>query len=196
MKYLVILILTVNFYSFSQNEILKDSIIHLEEIILYENNKNCTKIKTEGKKNSTFSVSNKSEIVTLISNIPTGRLNSIKLFFNKRNNMTYEKNHFRLKIYDIKHNLPHKEIISKELRFTVSKKKEYITLDLSPLELKNRSDIFIGVELLNQNENLSFSIDCNTNSEYSNTFYKHANSDNWLKIPNIDLRMELDVSCN
>lgn len=188
--------MAVNFYSISQNEQENDSLIYLDEIIIYNNDKNCNKLLTKGKKNSTFSVSTKSEIVSLISNIPNGRINSVKFFFNNRKNIIYEQNFFRLKMYDVENNLPNKVIISKELRFTVSEKKEYIILDLNPLEISNKKQLFIGIELLNESKNHSFSIDCNSNKNNSSTFYKLSDSNNWFEIPDIDIRMELNVGCD
>lgn len=194
MKYLVLYFVIFSNFSYSQNEILNDSIIHLEEVFLSQKKENCTKIKTEGKKNSTFSVSNKSELVSLIDNIPNGKINSLKLFFNRRKKASFKKTSFRLKIYRVKDKLPCKEIITSELRFNVSKKKEYIKLDLNKLELINNNQLYIGIELLDENENITFSLDCNTNK--SNTYYKLIETDNWLKIPNISIRMEIEINCD
>lgn len=196
MKYLVLFFIIFINSSYSQNEILNDSVIQLEEVILYQKNDNCNKIKTDGKKNSTFSVSNKSEFVSLISDIPNGRISSLKLFFNTRKNTSFKKTTFRLKIYGVEDKLPFKEIITSELRFNVSKKKEFIKLDLSKLELINNNELYIGIELLDENENFTFSIDCKTNKNKSNTYYKLTETSNWLKIPDINIRMEIEVNCN
>jgi len=130
-----------------------------------------------------------------MKDIGNGKITSLKLFFNRRKKAEFKKTFFRLKIYETKNNLPHNELFSTDLRFDVSTKKEFIELDLKPLELTGDNDLFIGIELLEENQSFTFSIDCNTQKKESNTYYKLKETENWLKIPNIDIRMKIELDC-
>ncbi|MDT0689064.1 hypothetical protein RM549_04660 [Salegentibacter sp. F188] len=190
---LIFFFLLSNLYSQDHNE---EEVIFLEEVTVnaIRDYKDRVIIKTEGKRNATFSVAEKSIFVSRISNIPEGKISSIKFYFNRRKKTNFTENSFRLKIYHINSELQPGRIINKnDIRFLVTPDhKGEIELDLLNMDLQHLTEIYIGLELLNNNEELGFSLDCITSSD-SFSFYKRANSDEWLKIPNIKIRNQLVV---
>ena len=173
-----------------------DSIIQLEEVTI-ENKKNQEKkisIKTKGKKNSTFSVQKSSIFVSRINNIPNGKIFSIKFYFNNRKNTKFYKNNFRLKLFRVNsENKPGEEILNEKINFSINANhKGEIELNISQLDLVNLTELFLGLELLNQNNDLGFSIDCIT-AKNAFTYYKSNSTDHWIKLPNMKIRTELIV---
>ena len=195
LKLLIAIVLLINpAYSQEKQE---GGIIYLKEVIVEQSKKYNKKvsIKTKGKKNSTFSVQASSTFVSKIEDLPKGKISSVKFYFNNRKNTDFYRNNFRLKIFKVNSdNKPGSEILEKDIRFSVNADhKGEIELDLSELDLLNLNEIFLGLELLNQNNELGFSLDCVTVKKPT-TYYKLENKDNqWFQIPNIKIRSELVI---
>lgn len=190
-----ILLLSVT-NTFSQQSI-QDSIIYLEEVVVGQqvNRNNKIIIETKGKNNSTFSVQNESIFVSKIEKIPKGKISSIKFYFNNRKKTNYSNNDFKLRIFKVNsENKPGKEILEKDIRFTINENhKGEIELNLIKLNLLNHEQLYLGLELLNENKILGFSIDCITDKKALSFFRLKNSNDLWIKIPNIKIRTELVV---
>ena len=153
-----ILFLSVNLHSFAQ-EIKNDSVIYLKAIVKGEkSNERIRKIKTKGEElASTFEGGIKSR-VCLVSGVPEGELQSVKLYFNnglinlakKSLKVEYKDTEIRLVMYEAgTGDLPGAALINKDVRFIVkASHKGALELDLSPLKIKTQGKFFIGIELL------------------------------------------------
>ena len=195
---LYIFIFFISLNSYSQ---IKDT-IKLEEVKVLTTNKNIKHHKTKGKPSSLTGNLIKS-IISKIEEIPSGKLSSIKFFFNssvlffiKDDNKTeYKDVDLGLLIYEAKDDgTPGELLTDKVIRFTLhSNDYGFIDLDLKPLYLNTSNTMFFGIELLNKQSGKDFKIMTNCNSENSNLIYlKNWNSEDW-HFSNIPCGMKMDI---
>lgn len=180
---------------FSKN----DSIIYLEEVMVTAkiHTDHIKIIKTKGKQNTSFSMRNKGIIISLVENIPLGKVKSLIFFFNNDKNRLYKDAEFRLVIFSVdKNNMPGKEVFDVDYRFIIKNNdKGKILLDLRKLNLKNYDKLFFGLELLKNSDGHDFFIDCNS-VKNNNTFIKIEGMENWLKKQGSDLKTEIKIQTN
>lgn len=195
---LYIFIFFISLNSYSQ---IKDT-IKLEEVKILTTNKKIKHLKTKGKPSSLIGNLIKS-IISKIEEIPSGKLSSIKFFFNssvlffiKDDNKTeYKDVELGLLIYEAKdEGTPGELLTDKVIRFTLhSNDYGFIELDLKPLYLNTSKTMFFGIELLNKQSGKDFKIMINCNSENSNLLYlKNWNSEDW-HFSNIPCGMKMDI---
>ena len=195
---LYIFIFFTSLNSYSQ---IKDT-IKLEEVKVLTTNKNIKHHKTKGKPSSLTGNLIKS-IISKIEEIPSGKLSSIKFFFNSSvlffikdvNKTDYKDVDLGLLIYEAKDDgTPGELLTDKVIRFTLhSNDYGFIDLDLKPLYLNTSNTMFFGIELLNKQSGKDFKIMTNCNSENSNLIYlKNWNSEDW-HFSNIPCGMKMDI---
>ncbi|MFD2891359.1 hypothetical protein ACFS5J_04955 [Flavobacterium chuncheonense] len=196
----LIFLLTILLFSLSgkaQYELPKDTLIHLEEVII-KNNKKVKKYisKVELKGIPAFNGLNyvKKE-VSAIRNIPKGRLSYVDFYFNtglvnlfkKKLNINYKDTQLGLLIYEIgEDGKPGKAISENQIKFIVTKEHDgKFRIDLTPLNLQC-TDIFIGFEVLSTSDGKEDNIYVryNDNDEACSYYIsKNSNNQNWLKTP-------------
>lgn len=195
MKIIFTLFLFTNTLCFSQSFSLNDSIIYLDEVIINSNNtNNLVTIKTKGKQNTSFSMKNKGKIISLVDNMPSGKIKTLIFFFNNNKKISYKDVEFKLIIFTVdNNNMPDKELFNDDYRFLVkNSEKGKIILDLSKLNLKNYDKLFFGLELVKNSNTKDFLIDFNS-VKNNNTFIKMEGMENWFKKQGSDLKTEIII---
>ncbi len=195
MKIIFTLFLFTNTLCFSQSFSLNDSIIYLDEVIINSNNTyNLVTIKTKGKQNNSFSMKNKGKIISLVDNMPSGKIKTLIFFFNNNKKISYKDVEFKLIIFTVdNNNMPDKELFNDDYRFLVkNSEKGKIILDLSKLNLKNYDKLFFGLELVKNSNTKDFLIDFNS-VKNNNTFIKMEGMENWFKKQGSDLKTEIII---
>lgn len=177
-------IIFISLNSYSQ---IKDT-IKLEEVKVLVANKKVKHHKTKGRLSSLTGNPIKS-IMCKIDEIPSGKLSSIKFFFNSQalfflkddNKKDYKDVEMGLLIYEVKDDgTPGELVIDKIIRFTLrSNHYGFIELDLKPLYLNTSKTMFFGIELLNKQLGKDFKIMTNCNDKNSNLYLKTWNSKDW-----------------
>jgi hypothetical protein len=196
LMYFFIFFISLN--SYSQ---IKDT-IKLEEVKVLTTNKKIKHLKTKGKTSSLTGNPIKS-IISKIKEIPSGKLSSIKFFFNSSvlffikdvDKTEYKNVELGLLIYDSKDDgTPGELMTDKVIRFTLhSNDYGFIELDLKPLYLNTSKTMFFGIELLNKQSGKDFKIMTNYNSENSNLLYlKSWNNEDW-HLSNIPCGMKMNI---
>jgi hypothetical protein len=162
--------------------------IFLREIKVQNIDKKVSHIKTKG---NTSSLSGKPirSIISRIDQIPSGRLSSIKFYFNSNSlffvpnqkKKDYQDVDFELLIYGIKEDgSPGEVIAEKKIRFKLkSDHKGSLELDLEPLQLNTSQSMYFGIELLKPQLGNDFRImiKCDHNSNV--LYMKRWNNDKW-----------------
>lgn len=189
-KYIILLILFISSLGYSQ---IKDTIF-LEQVIV-ENNIKIKKIKTvytTGKKCGTFSTLFSSKIVSLIKDIPNQKLKSVVFKFNKRKSKKFKTTSFRLIIKDMNLGIPYNNLIDEMSFFKInpdfSGKYEIDVSHLNIINLPN--EIFVGLELISDDENLNFSLDCKCDDN-GRILSLINNNTNWISTDKINLDIQL-----
>ncbi len=148
---------------FSQ-EVPKDSIIYLQEVVISKNKSKAkiVKIKTEGRTVDGLGMQKLPGQISLIKNIPTGYLSYVTFNFNsgfinlhkKSSGVVYKNTELSLVIYTVnKDGAPGDRLNDTEIRFIVGEKhRGDLKLDLQPLHLQSRDQLFIGIESLSSEE--------------------------------------------
>ncbi len=195
---LLIFIFFISLTSYSQ---IKDT-IKLEELKILTSNNKVNHIKTKGKLSS-FTGNIIKSIVSKIDEIPSGKLSTIKFFFNRsdlffikdNNKSDYKDVELGLLIYNAKDDgTPGELLTDKVIRFVLhSKKQGTIQLDLKPLFLNTSKTMFFGIELLNKQIGKDLKIMTKCNGENSKLlFLKTWNNKDWL-FSNIPCGMKIDL---
>lgn len=172
-------------YCFGQS---KDTIF-LEEVKIEKISKKIKHVKTKGKTSSLSGNPIKS-IISRIDQIPSGKLSSIKFYFNSNiiffipdsKKKDYKDVEFGLLIYEVKEDgTPGEAIIDKEIRFTLRADHEgSIELDLTPLYVETSKSMYFGIELSKQQLGNDFSIMLKCDETNPNVlFIKNWKNDNW-----------------
>lgn len=175
----------VSLNSYSQ---IKDT-IRLEEVKVLITNKKVKHLKTKGRTSSLTGNPIKS-LISKIDEIPSGKLSSIKFFFNSSvifflkdiDKEGYKDVEMGLLIYEVKDDgTPGELVTDKVIRFTLrSNHYGFIELDLKPLYLNTSKTMFFGIELLNKQSDKDFKIMTNCNDKNSKLLYlKTWNSKDW-----------------
>ena len=129
-----------------------DSIIYLDEVIISK-----TKVpkevllKNKGTRDERVGFYENQKIVSLITNIPKGKISSITLFFDVKLYKKPKDLELGLLIFEkVDNGFPGKSLTNKEIRFIVKgSKKEKIVLDLTDLEINSQNELFFGFETIN-----------------------------------------------
>lgn len=212
MKSNLIILFSVLLFSISinaQETTQKDSIIVLREIKILKKKKakkHITKIDLDGRPN--FGGLNQiSKIVSVVKNIPEGRLSYVDFYFNcglvnflkKKLDINYKDTELGLLVYEVAQDgKPGKAISENEIKFIV--KKEHngrFRIDLSTLNLYHRN-IYMGVQVLSKlddkekNIYVRFSENENASTYIVSENYKSAN---WHKYysPKAHFKLSLGV---
>jgi hypothetical protein len=180
---------------------IKDT-IRLEEVKLLSTKRKVKHIKTKGI-NSSLTGNTIKSMISKIDEIPSGKLSSIKFFFNSRdfflikdnNKNGYRDVELALLIYEAKEDgTPGELLTDKIIRFTLhSNDYGSIELDLKPLCLNTSKTMFFGIELLNKQIGKDFKIMTNCNDNNSKLLYlKTWNNEDW-HFSNIPCGMKIDL---
>jgi hypothetical protein len=196
MKLLFTLLLLTHTLSFSQGFSKYDSLIYLDEVIINANSNliNIKTLKTKGKQNVSFTMKNKGKIISLVENIPSGKIKTVIFFFNNNTKKVYKDVEFRLVIYSVdNNNKPDKELFNNDFRFLVKNSdKGNISLDLSKLNILNYKNLFFGLELLKNSDSNDFQVDLNS-AKNNNTFIQMEGMENWFKKQGSELKTEIII---
>lgn len=176
-----------------------DSIIYLKEVVISNSVRpKEIKINYNGTRDESMGFYENQKIVSLISNIPDGKLTSVELFFDVKLYDTSKNLELGLLIYEINsEGQPGTSLLPENVRFKVQgNKREKITLDLSELNLVTKQNLFIGFETINLNKGV-FVAKLSENRK-AISYYKNLN-DNWFvpvrKKP-VQLRLNISVLPN
>ena len=189
------------FLSLTTYSQIKDT-IKLEEVKILSCNKKINHIKTKGKPASLIGKTIKS-IISKIDEIPSGKLVSIKFFFNSSglffikddNKAEYKDIELGLLIYEAKDDgTPGELLTDKVIRFTLhASDSGFIELNLNPLYLNTSKTMFFGIELLNKQIGNDFKIMTKCNDDNLKLLYlKSWNNDDW-HFSNIPCSMKIDL---
>lgn len=208
MKILLLVIVLFEMNLLFSQELEKNSIVNLESITVKTNtNKKILTIKTHGKNSVMGFIHNTGEIVSVIQNIPSGKLISVAFYFNQipfsffklfsNEKFIFRDMDFRLVIYEVNDkSFPGKLLISENIRFTVeANEKGKVELDIRPLNLNTQNKLYIGVQSLDKSlgESPDFRISTIISDE-GKSMVKPLDSNNWGLIPNnVQLKMKLKI---
>jgi len=174
---------------FSQADSIKTVV--LQELIVEKTNMKTTKYKALGKGSVKFGFGMDWHIISLMNDIPSGQLQAVTFYFNKRSiydgvmKANYSTNNFELLIYTVKDNQPEKKLIEKELIFSVNDfDKGKITLNVSDLDISVEKELFIGFRKLDKTEESNFNVMFRKNPK-GITLIRSTDSHAWTELPSI-----------
>ena len=190
MKNIVLLFVLLYGLTTLSQEVPKDSIIYLHEVVISKSVKaKIKKIKTTGSTISSTGIQRLEQHVSLVKDLPAGYINSVTFYFNsgmvnlfkKDLDIKYEDTDLALVLYSVKKDgSPGAKITENEIRFTVKKDhKGAITLNVAPLNLHTLPQMFIGIVGNSYNDANSIVLKMQENPD-AVTYFKAKNSNEWF----------------
>lgn len=190
MKFFIVLFF-ISFSCYAQiTNIAKDT-LQLEQVTITKNTiKQKTKrVTIEGVCSSPDDMKDAMEIITLVDNLPKGKLGSVNFYFNKVDAESYSlnKKHFKeadfeVVLYDVNdEDMPGiLSAVDREYMVVDKAHRGKITVDLSYLNIETNKKMFIGIRKLSANDDKSFLVDClcSGRDKYT-TYYKENASSTW-----------------
>jgi hypothetical protein len=202
--FLLLLTLFTAIPLFAQIEKDKDTAVYLPEVNVFSKNKRqkTFQLKTKGY-STTATLPGISEFVCLVREIPKGKLQSIRLFFNpnlseaykRKWNIDYKPLEIELKIYESANRIPATSITN-DVRFIVDdQQKKAIELDLTSLNIDTSPELFFGIGIINPSNTNDMILQCLADKN-ATTFYKGQGSDEWGTVyegMGINIKMVLTI---
>ena len=190
MKNIVLLFVLLTAFKMHSQEIKKDSVIKLNEVIIdhKKHKTKITKIKTKGDELASHPFEYNSVEVSLIKDIPVGTLQSVTFHFNvglvnmakKALEIVYKDTPLALVIYEVNPDgTPGKAISDKQIQFTVKANfKGSMELDLASLHIPTQPHLFIGLVAMSEQKGHTVVVKIYDNPN-AVTYFKKYNSDAW-----------------
>jgi len=206
MKFLILFLLTGIYCIAQVPDIAKDT-LNLEEVIVTNNGRKqkTREVKIEGVCSSPEDMKDAAELITLVEELPKGKLGSVAFYFNKIDPETLKKNSGRFKeaefevvLYDVDREGMPGIPSAVEMEYMVVDKahRGKVTVNLSYLKIDTNGKMFIGLRKLSKDpENRSFLVDCLCNGQDKYTTYtrKDASSPWQRRWVCAAIKMDVDV---
>jgi hypothetical protein len=93
-------------------------------------------------------------------------------------------------VFSVKDNMPAMNLLKHDIRFKVNGLKEIIHIDVSHLDIKTETSLFIGLELMDYIKEIDYSIACKVNESHL-SFVKIPTYNKWIKVPNMSIKTQL-----
>ena len=170
-------------------EVPKDSIIYLQEVVVSKkaSKSKIIKIKTRGTTVGGLGMQKLPGQVSLIKDIPAGYLNYVVFDFNsgivnlikKKSDVVYKDTELSLVIYSVANDgSPGERLNENQIRFVVKEDhRGTIKFDLKPLNLQSQPQLFIGIENLSTDQENSMILKMQLNK--TSVMYTKDNDGKW-----------------
>ncbi|WP_207759856.1 hypothetical protein [Flavobacterium cyanobacteriorum] len=171
------------------SDIVKDT-IRLDELVITKyssSNYRIRDIARRGKCYAPDNLSDASEIISLVDNLPAGELNSIRFYFNemfdayKRLPQNVTDRDFELLLYRVNdNNTPGERLVHETMLLRLKKSHTGgVVINISALGIKSPDRLFIGLRLLGERGKNDFYVDCLCNGydKYLTLFRDSASKD-------------------
>jgi len=185
----------------------KDSIIYLDEVVVTKKvtKAKIKKLKTKGSNVSGLGMQKLPAEVSLIKDIPEGYLNYVVFDFNsgivnifrKGSDVVYKDTELSLVIYAVAQDgSPGEKLNESEVRFVVKEDhRGTLKLNLTPLNLQSRPQLFIGIESLSSEQGNSMVLKLQESKEAVS--YTKSKDGKWYRWEfydfSIQIKMEVGV---
>ena len=188
-----IFLFLISYACYGQIDIARDT-LQLEEAVAVKSDKRqkMKKYRLEGTCSYPEDMKDAVEIITLVDNLPKGKLGTVTFYFNKIDTESYRQNSkyfkdadFEVVLYDVNDDdmpgIP--SAIEKQVMVVDKAHRGKVTVDLSYFGIDTNKKMFIGLrKLTSGNDNRSFLIDCLCSGQDKYiTYYRKDASARWQR---------------